>query len=71
MIPYTYRCDNCGNVEDFYYSMSDTLPKEKECSKCGKITMHRVYNAVFKIPFQWNQDTFDFTKRPRERRKYR
>lgn len=72
MIIYSYKCDECGHVEDFEFMMEEKKPKKLACPSCKKMSMYRIFgDSSIHIPFQWTQDSFEFDKRPRKNRKYK
>lgn len=70
---YAYVCESCKFKEDIDLSMTEDHPKEYDCPMCKeKNKMHRDFTQVtLHIPFQFTKEQFDFTKRPRENRKYK
>lgn len=35
MARYEYKCASCGEVEDYFQSIHETLPTSRVCVKCG------------------------------------
>jgi putative FmdB family regulatory protein len=67
-VPYEYKCKECGSVTTRMMSMEEKHPIWIKCRHCKKLTMKRVLGGAIHIPFQWNEDTMRFDKRPH--RKY-
>lgn len=68
---YLYMCDDCGETRELNLDMNDKQPKRLKCPKCKTMIMHRVFDSFIKVPFGWHDKTYDFEKRPREKRKYK
>lgn len=65
---YEFQNDETGETIELDYHPDDEKPSE--ITRNGK-TYRRVFATAFKIPYEFTQDTMDFSKRPREKRKYK
>jgi hypothetical protein len=46
-----YKCEECDHViEDIEAKDGEEFPKRKKCPACGKMTCHRIWSAVVKVP---------------------
>ena len=50
-----YKCDDCGEVLDVEFNITEGPPKKVSCPKCRK-DMHRLWQAAIHIPEGWGDD---------------